>query len=67
VGDIQFAQNAYLHGSLTLMNILPETYNKLRELVPALDSPLSYTGDEAEPGQLPGPAVTSEPLDLDRS
>jgi hypothetical protein len=67
VGDIQFAQEAYLHGSLTLMNILPETYNKLRELVPALDSPLSCAGDEAEPGQLPGLAMTSEPLDLDQS
>jgi hypothetical protein len=66
VGDIQYAQDAYLHGSLTLMNMHQETYNKLRELVPALDSPLPSPG-EAPLGQLPGPDMTSEPLNLDES
>jgi hypothetical protein len=65
--DIQYAKEAYVHGSLTLMNMHPDTYGKLRALLPALDSPLSYAGDEAETGLLSGPILAGEPLDLDTS
>lgn len=67
VGDIKYAQDAYLHGSLTLMDMHQDTYNKLRELVPALDSPLSPPEDEAATAQLPGPDMMNEQLNLDQS
>jgi hypothetical protein len=61
--DIQYAQAAYVHGSLTLLNTHPDTYGRLRELVPALDSPVPYADDAAEPG----PFMPGEPFDLDPS
>lgn len=67
VGDIQYAQDAYLHGSLTLMSMHQDTYNKLREIVPALDSPLSYADSETATGLPSGPDLTGEPLNLDES
>ena len=63
-GDVQFALNAYVHGSLTLMDMHPDTHHKLRERVPALDS-ASYTDVETEPAT--GEPATGEPADQDEA
>jgi hypothetical protein len=59
--DIQFALDAYIHGSLTRMNMHPDTYTQLLDRVPAIESP-PYTGGE--------PAASldeaSEPPDPDK-
>lgn len=67
VGDIKYAQDAYFHGSLTLMNMHQDTYNKLRELVPALDSPLPAAESETAADQLPGPGLAGGQLNPDQS
>ena len=59
-GDVTFALEAYLHGSLTRMNMHRATHDKLHELIPSLDSAF-YTGNESAPGRLADPAQPAEP------
>jgi hypothetical protein len=69
VGDIQHAQEAYIRGSLTLMETHPTTQRKLNALVPALGLTTSYADDVAPDQSHPStsPGMTGGRLDLDGS
>jgi hypothetical protein len=62
---VQFALEAYVHGSLTGMNVHPDTYAQLRDRVPAIES-VPYTGSESAPSQAVDQDETSEPPDQDK-
>jgi len=52
-GDAELAQEAYIYGSLTLMNVDPQTSARLKDRIPHLD-PRVFAGYEADPTATPG-------------
>jgi hypothetical protein len=64
-GDIQFALEAYVHGSLTLMNMHPDTFTQLLDRVPVIES-TSYTGSEPAASRTADQDKTGEPPDPDK-